>query len=92
MAEKVTTLHPAGKAGTNIDKDKYDLIKNAIVETVRQHPGITFSELTAAVHEQLENGFDGSIPWYVTTVKLDLEARGVIERMAGSSPQQLRLV
>jgi hypothetical protein len=35
--------------------------------------------------------FEGSIPWYVTTVKLDLEARGVIERVPGPGEQKLTL-
>ena len=30
--------------------------------------------------------------WYLTTVKLDLEARNIIERIPNKSPQQLRLV
>ncbi len=32
-----------------------------------------------------------SILWYVTAVQLDLEARGVLERVPESSPQKLRL-
>ena len=48
--------------------------------------------LTASIGQQLDGNFDGSIGWYVTTVKLDLEARGVIERVPNVTPQQLRLV
>jgi len=91
LADRITTLHPDGKAGANIEKDKYDTIKHAIIETVREHPGITFGDLTDTIREQLQGTFDGSIPWYVTTVKLDLEARGVIERVEKSSPQQLQM-
>lgn len=32
----------------------------------------------------------GSVSWYTTTVKLDLEARGELERVPGSRPQRLR--
>ncbi len=53
---------------------------------------MTFAELNQDVHAQLEASFDGSISWYVTTVKLDLEARKVIERVPGSRPQRLRMV
>jgi hypothetical protein len=33
---------------------------------------------------------NASIGWYTVTVKLDLEARGLIERIAGVTPQHLR--
>ena len=39
---------------------------------------MTFYGLNDEVGRQLEGNFEGSIGWYVTTVKLDLEARGVI--------------
>ena len=92
MTEKIMTLHPAGKQGVNIDKDKYDMVRQAIEETLQAQPGITFSGMTEAVDKRIGDVFDGSISWYVTSVKLDLEARGVLERVDGRSPQRLRLV
>ena len=89
--EKILTLHPQGKQGVNIDKAKYDIMKQAIVEVIAANEGITFGELNTAVSTHLDGKFDGSIGWYLTTVKLDLEARSIIERIPGSSPQQLRL-
>jgi len=90
MSEKFMTQHPQGKEGVNIDKRKYDNVKNAILSIIEQHGEIKFSELTDAVGEKLTD-FDGSIGWYTTTVKLDLEARDFIERVPKSSPQRLRL-
>ena len=53
---------------------------------------ITFKELTRIGRGVLEKEeFKGSPMWYITTVKLDLEARGLIERIPKSSPQQLQL-
>ena len=46
---------------------------------------ITFGELVADVRCELADRFDGSVTWYVTPVKLDLEARGVIERIPKKS-------
>lgn len=93
MSAKTMTQHPEeGKSGVNIDKQKYDVIRAAILETIHAHEEITFKQLTEEVRENLEGQFEGSVPWYVTTVKLDLEARGVIERIPKKSPQQLRLV
>ena len=52
---------------------------------------MTFSLLTKKIEQNLAGQFEGSIPWYVTTVKLDLEARQAIERVPAKKPQHLRL-
>jgi hypothetical protein len=55
--------------------------------------GVAFRDLPRLVEGQLPAGIlerIGSVTWYVTTVKLDLEARGEIERVSGSRPQRLR--
>lgn len=92
MAEKIQALHPEGKQGTNIDKDKYDAMRAAIEAALGEAGEMTFQELNQAVHDRLEGDFEGSIGWYYTTVKLDLEARNVIERVGKGSPQRLRPV
>ncbi len=93
MRSKKLTLHPdPGKQGTNIDREKYDLIKDAIMKVVGDSGEIQFKNLSTAVEEALAAPFDGSIPWYVTTIKLDLEARGIIERIPGARPQRIRLI
>ena len=93
MEERILTLHPdPGKSGVNISKEKYDLVREAILESIHEQEGITFKGLTEAVKGRLLCRFDGSVPWFVTTVKLDLEARGTIERIPGSKPQRLHLV
>ena len=91
MEEKVLTLHPQGKSGVSISRAKYDTISRAIQDSLWAHQTMTFKELTEEVRRRLEGSFDGSISWYVTTVKLDLEARGAIERIPNSTPQRLRL-
>lgn len=91
MNERILTLHPAGKQGVRIDRVKYDLIKQAIVANLEQRGEIPFGELGEAVAAQMVAPFDGSIGWYTTTIKLDLEARGVVERVPGRSPQVVRL-
>jgi hypothetical protein len=92
MTEKIQTRHPEkGKQGVNISKQKYDLIRGTILSSLRANDEMTFRALTEDVEAKLAGRFEGSIPWYVTTVKLDLEARGEIERIPRSSPQRLRL-
>jgi hypothetical protein len=91
VQEKILTLHPEGKQGVNIDKEKYEAIRQATLSILNEQEETLFKDLPAAVDHKLEGSFDGSITWYVTTVKLDLEARGLIVRDAKSSPQRLRL-
>ena len=85
------TLHPAGKQGVNIDRAKYAVIRQAILDSIASQGEAPFIGLDEAVAARLSVPFDGSIGWYTTTVKLDLEARGEIERVPGKSPQMLRL-
>ena len=92
MEEKIMTLHPQGKTGVNISKAKYDMMRQAIINGLEAEGTMTFKALNEWVGGQLNGRFDGSIGWYYTTVKLDLEARGVLERVPKTSPQQIRLV
>jgi len=90
--DKIVTLHPdPNKSGVNIDRAKYEFVREAIISVLGEKPELTFSQLVAEVERQLEGRFEGSIGWYITTVKLDLEARGTIERVGGGSPQRIRL-
>ena len=89
---KILTLHPEeGKQGVNIDRAKYEMIRQAILNAIRSQGSISFKGLISLIDYNLRNRFEGSIPWYVTTVKLDLEARGEIERIPGRQEQTLRM-
>lgn len=89
--EKIMTRHPQGKKGVNILKCRYDVVADYILKTVGQQPNITYEELSKKANADLSGTFDGKVTWYVVTVKLDLEARGKIERVPETSPHQLRL-
>ena len=91
MSEKIMTLHPEGKNGVNIDKQKYDMVKGAILDILQEHEVHPFTGLADEVARRLGDSFEGSFGWYTTSVKLDLEARGMIERILDKSPQQIRL-
>ena len=92
MSDRIMTLHPEGKQGVKISRQKYDVMRQAILEALRVHGEMTFTDLAEDVRRNLESTFEGSINWYVTTVKLDLEARGEIMRIPKKTPQRLRLV
>lgn len=85
------TLHPKGKNGVNILKRRYDTIKDFIVMTLQNHKEISFEELTNLAIDKLTETFDGKVLWYLVTVKLDLEARKIIERIPKTSPHKIRM-
>lgn len=92
MKNMIRTLHPEKKQGVNISKEKYDIIRKAILSTLNRQKEISFMNLSRAVEKEVNGTFDGSVMWYVTTVKLDLEARGEIKRVPHSRPQLVKLV
>lgn len=89
--EKILTLHPQGKRGVTILLRRYTPIKNFILKTIHERKEITFEELCDLAEKALTTSFDGKVLWYVVTVKLDLEARGIIERIPKTSPHKLRM-
>ena len=91
MKNMIRTLHPDKKQGVNISREKYEIIRSAILCVMDEQKEITFKNLSRAVEKQVNGNFEGSVMWYVTTVKLDLEARGQIKRVPNSRPQLVRL-
>lgn len=91
MRDMIRTLHPEKKQGVNISKEKYEVIRKAILATLRTQKEISFMNLSRSVEKEVGKTFNGSVMWYVTTVKLDLEARGEIKRVPNSRPQLVKL-
>ena len=87
--KKILTKHPLGKSGKNIDKQKYETLKEAILSALKNKE-LTHTELFDWLNKALKSKFSGNISWYGETVKLDLEARKIIERTS-SKPQKYRL-
>jgi hypothetical protein len=87
--EKILTKHPLGRSGKNISKQKYDALKGAILSALKNKE-LTHTELFDHLNKSLKGQFSGNISWYGETVKLDLEARKIIERTV-SKPQKYRL-
>jgi hypothetical protein len=86
--EKILTKHPLGKSGKNIGKQNYETLKGAILSALRNKE-LTHTELMSQLNKILDGKFSGNISWYAETVKLDLEARRIIERTS-SKPQKYR--
>jgi hypothetical protein len=93
-SRKVNCRTPsAGEQPTRIPAGEFELLRAAILETLpRQSPGVCFEDLPAMVQRQLtpaQRREIGSLNRHVSTVKVELEARGEIRRVAGASPQRL---
>ncbi len=88
--EKIQTLHPMpNKTGKNILLHKYNTIKDAML-VILKNSEPTHTELMEKLHDAVKDNFDGNAQWYGETVKLDLEARKIIERL-GTKPDKYRL-
>jgi len=79
------------KHSLHLDRTKYDLMLVVVLANLQERGPMTFNQLGALVEEQLQNNFDGSVIWYFTMVKLDLEACGVIHCLPGSKPQMIEI-
>ena len=91
--ELFLTINPElEKQGVRIDTAKYHTVHDAILQNLRQHGSMTFTQLGDLVEEELQATFSGSVMWYYTTVKLDMEARGEIRRVPNSRPQVVEIV
>ena len=88
------TPNPGRSGTTAIPTWKFETVRD-VIHAVLTRGAIRFSELTEAVRTQIKKADLeqlGSLGWHVTTVKLELEVRGEIERVACPGPQQIRLV
>ena len=92
MRDMIRTLHPKKEQGVNISKEKYEIIRKTILSIMCTEKEMTFMNLARAVEKEVNGSFEGSVMWYVMTVKLDMEARGEIKRVPSSRPQIVKLV
>jgi len=95
--DKVLCRTPTpGKKPTRIDAWKFEAVRRAMLTAIgRTREGMPFNQLPKLVERYLtikERERLGSVSWYTTTVKLELEVRGEIERIKGIKPQQVRRV
>lgn len=87
----IQTLHPQeGKVNKRIALDKYTFIRENILAILAEFE-LTHTELMEALYSRVKDDFEGGVQWYGETVKLDLEARQIIERTP-TKPEKYRFV
>jgi hypothetical protein len=93
-ALKSTTTHPGSGREMKIDSSVYEPFKAAVLQSLKGSKGKTFTELTDEVVKIIRKkmpGFEGSIPWYTISIRLDLEARGIVETFTEKGRKLTRL-
>ena len=87
---QIQTLHPdPDKTNKKIALEKYTVVRKQLLSILRKKE-YTHTALMEALYQKLKDGFEGGVQWYGETVKLDLEARQLIER-TGKKPDTYRL-
>jgi uncharacterized FlgJ-related protein len=90
-AESIQTLHPqADKTNKKISLEKYTFIRENII-TILAESERTHTELMEDLYARVKDNFEGGVQWYGETVKLDLEARQIIERTK-TKPEKYKLI
>lgn len=86
----IQTLHPnPDKTNKKILLVKYEFIRRNLLD-ILAYLEPTHTELMEELYARVKDNFEGGVQWYGETVKLDLEARGLIER-TGNKPEKYRL-
>jgi hypothetical protein len=91
MQERIQLKHPAGKHAVTMAKDKYEPMAEAIIKSLQQHGEVTHTEMTHAVTGYFKKNkikFEGAVEWYMESVKLDLEAKKIIQRISDKPSQK----
>jgi hypothetical protein len=86
---------PNADGVTNIPTWKFDAARSAILSAIdaADPDGLAFKDLSKEVAARLDSDTKsqfGSIGWHTISVKLEMEVRGEITRVAGKSPQRLK--
>lgn len=88
--KSIQTLHPqAGKKNKKISLEKYNFIRDNLLKILNKAE-LTHTDLMEELHERVKDNFEGGVHWYGETVKLDLEARKLIER-TNTKPEKYKL-
>jgi hypothetical protein len=95
MQTKIQLRHPTGKKAISMEKTKYDLLKESLLNHLKIKGESTHKEILQMVEDDFKKNktkFEGSIEWHLEWVKLDLEARQEIHRIGDTSPIKFAIV
>lgn len=70
---------PHSRTRTKISEERYEIIKNFIINILLLEKEITFSNLLTRAEEQSDKLLGNVTAWYVLKIKQDLEVRKIIK-------------
>lgn len=96
---KSTLTHPVSGRKIKIDSSVYKPFKAAILQSLKKSKGKTFTELSEDVASIISKknpvpvtiGIKRSVPWYVISIRLDLETKGLVETFTEKGKKLIRL-
>lgn len=94
MEQKISLKHPTGKKAISMDKEKYGVIEKSLLICLEEKSEATHKEILNTITEDFKKNkikFEGSVEWHMEWVKLDLEARKKITRIADTTPIKFKL-
>jgi len=93
-SKKIIVTHPVTGTERKFEAAIYEPVKNAILQSLGGSAGKSFGELADDVVKIIRKkmpGFNKSIPWYTISIRLDLEARGIVETFIEKGKKKNRL-
>ena len=94
--EMFEALHPdPDKKGARVTKATYDAYRSVLLDVIpADENGVFLSDLNRLIEPHLPSDIieNTSIMWWIMCVKLDLEARSIIERVPGKGKQRVRKI
>ena len=94
MIEVENVNHPG--TSSRVDAEKYRAMRNVLLAVLPQaEPGRTQQEMLEGAVDRAPEGLwpgGAKVAWWVKTVQLDLEAKGLVVRDASTKPTRWRRV
>jgi len=93
-SKSIIVTHPVTGTQRKFDAAIYEPVKAAILQSLRGSEGKSFTELVDDVVKTIRKKmpeFNKSIPWYTISIRLDLEARGMVETFIEGGKKKNRL-
>ncbi len=93
-SKKIIVTHPVTGTERKFDAAIYEPFKAAILQSLKDNNGKTFTELTDDVVKIIRKqmpAFKRSISWYTISIRLDLETKGIVETFVEKGKKLNRL-